>query len=174
MISSLWAFAQAVHAAPGMPFLPLSFPPFRISLLSPLFSSNAASSRKTLLQEALCQGTGTQITGAPEGAALCPRCPPLPSAWIRLKTDGEHFSPPPRSTQECPLGGNRMTKSAGIRNKEVGLPASLVHFCNKDLLSAVVCHVQDCRTTLVNKARAPCSHGASVLVGGAQQKQIRK
>lgn len=84
MLSSLWAFAQAVHAAPGMPFLPLSFPPFRISLLSPLFSSNAASSRKTLLQEALCQGTGTQITGAPEAAALCPRCPPLPSAWIDL------------------------------------------------------------------------------------------
>lgn len=54
--------------------------------------------------------TRTQITGAPQGAALCPRWPPLPSAWVRLK-QVEHFSPPPRSTQKCPLGGDRTTNS---------------------------------------------------------------
>lgn len=90
---------------PGMPLLPLSFLPSQI-LLPSLFSSNAISSRRALL---LCQQTRTQIIWTPEGATLCPQWP-LPYAWVRIKP-AEPFSPPPRSTQKCPLGGDKKTTS---------------------------------------------------------------
>lgn len=128
--SSLWRCPRPPASRPLLTVCSArnAFSPSRIPTIpkhiSSLLSSNAAFSRKAL-RGALCQQTKTWIQGHQKGHLSAHIS--LPSARIRLKHG--HFSPPPRSTQKCPLGGDRMTKSLwgwAIREANKATPASLV------------------------------------------------
>ena len=85
----------------------LSLPPFSILLLS-LFNLNAASSRKALLR-ALFQQTRTQIQRHQKGQISA--CRGFGYLLLGYTHTLERWSPLPRSTPKCPLGGDRMTRS---------------------------------------------------------------
>lgn len=94
--------------------------------ISSLLGSNAAFSRKAL-RGALCQQTKTLIRGIRRGISLLTSLYLLPGSDSNM----DIFPPPPRSTQKCPLGGDRMTKSPwgwAIREANKATPASLVPF----------------------------------------------